>query len=62
MECDLSRLWIAIDAARSASLERMRFEASLHGKKLDEPLKEAESDEDFNAQAENVMAMLGARL
>ena len=62
MECDLSRLWIAIEAARKAQLDCMRFQASLHGKKLDEPLRDAESDEDFNAQAESVMAMLGARL
>ena len=61
MTCDLGRLHLAIEAAREAEQNRVRLQVKLAGFKMEEPAKDAETDEEFNEMAANALFVLGAR-
>lgn len=61
MNCDWGRLNLAIEAAQEAERHKVRFQAKLAGFRMEEPLKDAESDEQFNQNAAFALMSLGAK-
>ena len=57
MECDLRRLCFAIDTAEKVNRDEWRHRYRLAGWKVEDPVYEPETDEEFNEQVRATLRM-----
>lgn len=61
MECDLGRLYLAIESASTDRHDDIILRFRIAGFKIEEPMEEIEDDDEFNDRARKAMAMLARK-